>query len=111
MWPLRLGMERIGAYPATMPRGGDRLTAQDWPKWWDWELELSPHLLKRMEDRRFTEIHLRDMLEKAIEVRPDVVPGRWVVETRFRRRLWEVIVEPDISARVLLVITAYARGV
>ena len=22
-----------------------------WPDWWDWELELSPHLLKRMTDR------------------------------------------------------------
>jgi hypothetical protein len=32
------------------------------PDWWDWELELSPHLLKRMTDRRFTEIDLRRML-------------------------------------------------
>jgi hypothetical protein len=37
----------------------------EWPGWWDWELELSPHLLKRMTDRRFTEIDLRRMLERA----------------------------------------------
>ena len=27
-----------------------------WPKWWDWELELSPHLEKRMEDREFSQL-------------------------------------------------------
>jgi len=64
-----------------------------------------------MEDRRFTEIDLRDMLESAVEVRPDVVTGRWVIVTKFRRGRWEIIVEPDSSARVLLVITAYAKGV
>ena len=26
-----------------------------WPTWWAWELELTPHLFKRMEDRDFTE--------------------------------------------------------
>jgi hypothetical protein len=36
-----------------------------WPDWWEWEPELSPHLLKRMADRRFTEVDLREMLEKA----------------------------------------------
>jgi hypothetical protein len=36
----------------------------EWPGWWDWELELSPHLLKRMTDRRFTEIDLRRMLNE-----------------------------------------------
>jgi len=65
------------------------------PEWWTWELELSPHLLKRMDDRRFTELDLRTMLEHAKAVRRDVVPGRWMVEARHRRRGWEVIVEPD----------------
>ena len=29
-----------------------------WPHWWDWELDLTPHLLKRMEDRDFNELDL-----------------------------------------------------
>ena len=36
-----------------------------WPSWWDFELELSSHLLKRMKDRGFTETDLREMLEAA----------------------------------------------
>lgn len=39
--------------------------------------------------------------------RPDVVEGRWVIETRHRRKPWKVIVEPDFEAEVLLVVTAY----
>jgi hypothetical protein len=26
-----------------------------WPHWWQWELELTPHLMKRMIDRGFNE--------------------------------------------------------
>jgi hypothetical protein len=83
------------------------LSRRDWPEWWDWELELSPHLFKRMTDRRFTEIDLRRMLERATGYRPDVVEGRWIVEMRHRRRAWEVIVEPDQERRLLVVVTAY----
>ena len=78
-----------------------------WPPWWSWELELSSHLLKRMEDRRFTEVDLRRMLELAIGYRRNVVPGRWVIQTRHSRRAWEVIVEPLTPERLLLVVTAY----
>jgi hypothetical protein len=35
----------------------------EWPQWWSWELELSPHLMKRMADRGFDETELRLMLE------------------------------------------------
>jgi hypothetical protein len=34
-----------------------------------------------MEDRRFTEIDLRRMLERASDYREDVVKGRWLIET------------------------------
>jgi len=34
-----------------------------WPEWWDWELDLSPHLLERMVDRGFSEVDLRRMME------------------------------------------------
>ena len=39
--------------------GASRKT--DWPAWWDWELELTAHVLKRMVDRRFSEVDLRSM--------------------------------------------------
>ena len=77
------------------------------PDWWDWELELSPHLLRRMTDRRLTEIDLRRMLERASGYREDVVEGRWIIETRQRSRAWEVIVEPDPERELLVVVTAY----
>ncbi|MBI4443068.1 MAG: DUF4258 domain-containing protein [Acidobacteria bacterium] len=87
-------------------RGGF-LAKRIWPSWWEWELEFTPHLLKRMTDRRFTEIDLRRMLEKATDLRRDIVEGRWVIGTRHQRRLWEVIVEPDFAEKLLIVITAY----
>ena len=83
------------------------MARKKWPPWWNWELELSPHLLKRMVDRRFTETDLRDILERAAGFRRDVVPGRYIIETRHGRRHWEVIVEPDPEPRLLVVITAY----
>ena len=73
----------------------------------DWELELTPHVLKRMVDREFTELDLRQMLEDASSLRPDVEEGRWVVTARHRRQAWEIVVEPDEAERVLVVITAY----
>lgn len=60
-----------------------------------------------MEDRRFTEVDLRRMLEKAADLRQDIVEGRWIILTRHQRRQWEVIVEPDFAERLLIVITAY----
>jgi hypothetical protein len=78
-----------------------------WPTWWDWELELSSHLFKRMAEREFSEIEVRRMLSIATGLHRDVVPGRWVIETRHKRKPWEVIVEPDADAQVLVVITAY----
>lgn len=78
-----------------------------WPAWWSWELELSPHLLKRMADRRFNEAELRLMLEEASGYHENTEPGRWVVETRHAEHTWEVIVEPDLQEKVLVVVTAY----
>jgi len=58
----------------------------------------------------FTELDVRQMLEDASSLRPDVEEGRWVVTTRHRRRAWEIIVEPDEAEHVLVVITAYPMG-
>jgi len=60
-----------------------------------------------MADRRFTEIDLRRMVERASGYREDVVDGRWVIETRHRGKAWEVIVEPDWARQLLVVVTAY----
>jgi hypothetical protein len=78
-----------------------------WPSWWQWPLELTPHVEKRMEDRSFSEVDLRAMLARARRYRPDEVDGRFVVETRHRRARWEVIVEPDEVEHLLVVVTAY----
>lgn len=60
-----------------------------------------------MLDRGFSETDLRAMLEEAHGFRPDVEAGRWVIDVRHVRRPWEVIVEPDETLRLLVVITAY----
>ncbi|MCY2954067.1 MAG: hypothetical protein NTU53_19175 [Planctomycetota bacterium] len=81
----------------------------DWPEWWLWELDLpSPHLAKRMLDRGFNDLDLREMLEQAVDLRPNHEPGRWVVETKWNAVPWEVIVEPLNNEQRLLVVTAYA---
>lgn len=77
------------------------------PDWWDWELEITPHMEKRMADREFTEVDLRQMLDEAEGHRPDVEEGRWVIETRLRGVRWEVIVEPDPVDRLLVAVTAF----
>ena len=78
-----------------------------WPNWWEWELEFTSHLEKRMVQRGFTEIDLREMLDRAQRYRPDILPGRWVIETRHHQRAWEVVVEPDSEEQLLVVVTAY----
>lgn len=75
--------------------------------WWDWELELSPHLLKRMIDRQFNEADLRSMLEDARDPRKNHEEGRWVLEAQHQGRVWEIVVEPEMDEEALVVITAY----
>jgi hypothetical protein len=79
----------------------------EWPEWWNWELEISQHLFKRMLDRHFNEVELREMLELATGYRHNHEEGRWVIETRHAGHDWLVIVEPLADERILLVITAY----
>jgi hypothetical protein len=83
---------------------------RDWlPEWWRWELELTPHLFKRMEDRNFTDIDVRLMLDDATDYRPSATEGRFVIRTKFERRFWEIVVEPNYQDLLLLVIAAYVR--
>ena len=81
---------------------------RSWPEWWNWELEFTPHLFKRMEDRKFNEVDLRTMIEHARSYHRDIVEGRWVIETRHKKHPWEVIVEPEVACELLVVITAYS---
>lgn len=79
----------------------------DWPEWWRWEIERKPHLLRRMRDRRFSEVELRLMLEDASGYHANCEPGRYAIETRHDRRPWEVIVEPVPEEKALVIVTAY----
>lgn len=78
-----------------------------WPDWWTWDLEFTPHAENRMEERGITEVELRELLERAVGLRDDVVEGRFVATGRCRSRTWEVIVEPDGTDEVVVVVTAY----
>jgi hypothetical protein len=61
-----------------------------------------------MEDRRFTEVELRRMMEYATDYRRARREGRWIIETTRQRRRWHVIVEPNPADELLEVVTAYA---
>ena len=50
--------------------------ARAWPEW-GWEFILSPHIGRWQEDRGFTEVELRRMLEHADGFEPDAMVGRW----------------------------------
>ena len=78
-----------------------------WPDWWSWELELTPHLRKRMLDRSFSEIELRLMLEIATRFHDNHEEGRYLIETTHGGRCWSVIVEPSATDQTLIVVTAY----
>ncbi len=78
-----------------------------YPEWWNWELEFTPHLDKRLSDRDLTEIDLRIMFDNASGYTRDNVEGRWIVKTRHKRKRWEIIVEPDFEEKLLVVVTVY----
>ena len=82
----------------------------DWPDWWDWELELTPHVEKRMAQRGFNELGLREMMQRARGLVQDTNTGRYVVDTTFGGARWAVIVEPDPETHTVIIITAYAAS-
>lgn len=96
-WPDETARHRDGASQA----------CEDRPTWWHWGFHLSPHLLKRMGERRLTETELRIMLEDSTGYDADVEVGRWIIEARHRAVPWEVVVEPDDTLRIVVVVTAY----
>ncbi len=78
-----------------------------WPEWWEWELAFTSYTQYRMEERLCTEIDVRRMMEHASDCYPARRAGRWVIEARFRRDLWKVIVEPDLDKELVVVVTVH----
>ena len=60
-----------------------------------------------MEQRGVTEIDVRVMLEGATRYEPSVVEGRFMIHAVHQQRPWIVVVEPDVDARLLVVVTPY----
>lgn len=60
-----------------------------------------------MEQRGVTEVDVRAMLERATRYQPSVVEGRFMIYAAHQQRPWIVIVEPDVDARLLVVVTPY----
>lgn len=65
------------------------------------------HVERRMEERGFTEVELRSMLQRARGYTRSAVQNRFMIETTHQGRSWIVIVEPDPEERLLVVVTAY----
>ncbi len=80
------------------------------PDWWFWDIVLSPHVEQRMEERGFTEVDLRAMLQAPLGLEPSVHDGRFVVRCGHRDRSWAVVVEPWESEHLLVIVTAYQPG-
>jgi hypothetical protein len=80
------------------------------PEWWNWELSFTGHAelrMERMEQRGVTEVDVRAMLEQATRYEPSVVDGRFMIHAVHRQRPWIVIIEPDVDAKLLVVVTPY----
>ncbi|MBK9385296.1 MAG: hypothetical protein IPN34_10825 [Planctomycetes bacterium] len=60
-----------------------------------------------MIQRDCSETDLRQMIHDAESLVGDPEPGRWRCITKFRGRTWIVILEPDASQNLIVVITAF----
>ncbi len=69
----------------------------------------APHP-KRMIQRNFNEIAVREMLDTYRRIRPSSEPDRRTVESMYRGSEWHIIVEPDPASETIVVITAYPIG-
>lgn len=79
----------------------------EWPEWWEWELDIVEHAVERMGKRHFTEVELREMMERADRLGRGRRPRRWVIETTHDGQKWHVVVEPIAETRTLEAVTAY----
>jgi hypothetical protein len=84
--------------------GGHALMA--WPVWWEWEIEISSHCVKRMQERGFNEAELRAMIDDASGI-SEQAHGTYLLDTCYEGRKWEVIVSVDDARQTVIVVTAY----
>lgn len=77
------------------------------PYWWGWPLEFPEHVRRRMRERSFCETDVRRMLFQPLEISASSGVERWAVNSRLDGRTWRIILEPDLAARVIVVVTAY----
>jgi hypothetical protein len=85
--------------------GGEALRGL--PEWWNWPFLLTPHVEFRMEERGLDEIGLRSLLARPVSLQRERPGVRWRVTGREGGASWTVVLEPDTSARVVLVITVF----
>ena len=79
----------------------------DWPEWWSWELELTPHLLQADGRSPLQRGGPPPHARRRHGFHENHEEGRFVVETTHDGRRWVVIVEPSPSDEALIVVTAY----
>jgi hypothetical protein len=96
-----------GQFEVWSPGRIAKMPLETHPDWWNFELELSPHVEERMIDRGFSEVDLRLMIETTAAIRRGGAKGRWILETAHDGDAWEIVVEPDERDQVIVVITAY----
>lgn len=77
------------------------------PDWWEWDLVFTFHVESRMEERGFSEVEIRQMVEEATAIDGAQSEGRWVLRTRCAGGPWRVVLEPDYDEQVIVVVTAY----
>jgi hypothetical protein len=80
----------------------------NWPEWWEWDVEISSHVEKRMVTTKFNEIDLRSMLDSSSGYEKDSEEGRFLIRSVYKHKYWEIIVEPDYEEKILVIITAYS---
>ena len=68
---------------------------------------VTAHAELRMEQRAVRELDVRAMLERATRYEPSIVEGRFMIHAVHEQRPWIVIVEPDVDAKLLVVVTPY----
>ena len=78
-----------------------------WPEWWEWELSLTERVQERMLDRDFTEVELRELLQRATDLQSARQEGRWYVLAQEPRGQWKIVLEPETESKLLVVVTAY----
>lgn len=79
----------------------------EWPDWWDWEIEISSHCGKRMQERLFNETDLRAILADATEI-VEQTHETFLIMSSYENRIWEVIVIPDVEKKMIVVVSAYS---